>query len=421
MNPTPHPPPPGRPAARARLRQRGRHGPRRRRRHGRPAARRHRRARRGQRDPRHRQLAARLPARAARRPRASTGRRSASSTWTSTSASTPSTARASRASCASTSSTTSRARPSSRWPATPTGSRPICREYEASCGAPGRRRGARLRRERPPGLQRPALRRLRRPRLGEARALDEVSRKQQHGEGHFDTLDEVPTHAITLTVPALLAAKRVLCIVPEARKADAVRACLHRAVSEDRPGFGAAHGRARDALPRPRLRREGLTRGRAPNVVVVMADQMKATASHLYGNRFCTTPGARAPRRGAAPASTLAITPQPLCVPARVSLWTGRWPHATRRAPQRDADAAGRGARLPALEARPGYHTALIGKDHCFAEADDRALFDVWCEIGHEGLPARRRRRAACPGCGPRPRSRPPTRCAARCRGRGRR
>jgi glucosamine-6-phosphate deaminase len=66
--------------------------------------------------------------------------------------------------------------------------------------------------------------------------LDEVSRRQQHGEGHFDTLDEVPKGAITLTVPALLAARRVLCIVPEARKADAVHACLRLPVSEDRPG-----------------------------------------------------------------------------------------------------------------------------------------------------------------------------------------
>jgi glucosamine-6-phosphate deaminase len=37
-------------------------------------------------------------------------------------------------------------------------------------------------------------------------------------------------------VPALLAAKRMLCIVPEARKANAVRACLREPVSEDRPG-----------------------------------------------------------------------------------------------------------------------------------------------------------------------------------------
>lgn len=66
--------------------------------------------------------------------------------------------------------------------------------------------------------------------------LDEVSRKQQHGEGHFDSLEEVPTHAITLTIPALLAAKRVLCIVPEARKANAVHDCLRLPVSETRPG-----------------------------------------------------------------------------------------------------------------------------------------------------------------------------------------
>ena len=66
--------------------------------------------------------------------------------------------------------------------------------------------------------------------------LDDVSRRQQVGEGHFASLDDVPRHAITLTVPALLAAKRVLCIVPEARKADAVHACLTEPISEDRPG-----------------------------------------------------------------------------------------------------------------------------------------------------------------------------------------
>jgi glucosamine-6-phosphate deaminase len=67
-------------------------------------------------------------------------------------------------------------------------------------------------------------------------ALDETSREQQVGEGHFPTLESVPTHAITLTVPALLAAKRILAIVPEARKVNAVRACLYGPVSEDRPG-----------------------------------------------------------------------------------------------------------------------------------------------------------------------------------------
>jgi glucosamine-6-phosphate deaminase len=66
--------------------------------------------------------------------------------------------------------------------------------------------------------------------------LAEASRRQQVGEGHFKSLAEVPTHAITLTIPALLAPKHVLCLVPEARKAEAVRACLLESISEDRPG-----------------------------------------------------------------------------------------------------------------------------------------------------------------------------------------
>ncbi len=66
--------------------------------------------------------------------------------------------------------------------------------------------------------------------------LAEASRRQQVGEGHFKSLAEVPTHAITLTIPALLAPKMVLCIVPEARKAAAVRACLTEPISEERPG-----------------------------------------------------------------------------------------------------------------------------------------------------------------------------------------
>lgn len=66
--------------------------------------------------------------------------------------------------------------------------------------------------------------------------LAEASRKQQVGEGHFKSIDEVPTHAITLTIPALLSAKRVLAIVPEARKADAVQCSLRGPISEDCPG-----------------------------------------------------------------------------------------------------------------------------------------------------------------------------------------
>jgi glucosamine-6-phosphate deaminase len=65
--------------------------------------------------------------------------------------------------------------------------------------------------------------------------LAEASRRQQTGEGHFRTVADVPTHAITLTIPALLAARRVLAIVPEARKAQAVARALRGPLSEDCP------------------------------------------------------------------------------------------------------------------------------------------------------------------------------------------
>ena len=56
--------------------------------------------------------------------------------------------------------------------------------------------------------------------------LDEACRQQQVGEGHFSNLAVVPQYAFTLTIPALCSAKRMLCIVPERRKAAAVKAAL---------------------------------------------------------------------------------------------------------------------------------------------------------------------------------------------------
>jgi len=65
--------------------------------------------------------------------------------------------------------------------------------------------------------------------------LDERSRRQQVGEGHFATLDEVPKEAITLTIPALLAARHVVVQVPEARKAEAVNRALFGPISNACP------------------------------------------------------------------------------------------------------------------------------------------------------------------------------------------
>jgi glucosamine-6-phosphate deaminase len=65
--------------------------------------------------------------------------------------------------------------------------------------------------------------------------LDETSRRQQVGEGYFASVADVPTHAITLTIPALLAARQVLAIVPEKRKAPAVRDALSGPITQDSP------------------------------------------------------------------------------------------------------------------------------------------------------------------------------------------
>jgi glucosamine-6-phosphate deaminase len=65
--------------------------------------------------------------------------------------------------------------------------------------------------------------------------LAETSRRQQVGEGHFASLRDVPTHALTLTVPALLASRNLLCIVPERRKAKAVRETLLGPITPDCP------------------------------------------------------------------------------------------------------------------------------------------------------------------------------------------
>lgn len=66
-------------------------------------------------------------------------------------------------------------------------------------------------------------------------ALDERSRQQQVGEGHFASLDETPSRALSLTIPALLRSETVLVAVPELRKAEAVRAALEGPITPNCP------------------------------------------------------------------------------------------------------------------------------------------------------------------------------------------
>ena len=126
-----------------------------------------------------------------------------------------------------------------------------------------------------------------------------------------------------------------------------------------------------------------------PNVVVIMTDQMKANALHLYGNEFCIAPNLQR----LADVGVLyenAFTPHPLCVPARISFWTSQYPHqhGCRRNQtliKKDAIHAFK------IWKKNGYHTAMIGKNHCFMDDDYEHTFDTWCELGHMNIEEKRK------------------------------
>jgi len=65
--------------------------------------------------------------------------------------------------------------------------------------------------------------------------LDEICRNQQVNDGCFKHIDEVPTHAMTLTVPALMSAPYQFCIVPAPTKAKAVYETLNGSIDEHCP------------------------------------------------------------------------------------------------------------------------------------------------------------------------------------------
>jgi choline-sulfatase len=111
-----------------------------------------------------------------------------------------------------------------------------------------------------------------------------------------------------------------------------------------------------------------------------MTDQQKATASDLYRGPVRTPNLARIAAQGVL--YERAYTPHPLCVPARVSLWTGRWPHAhgarTNETPMPRGE-----THLAQLLHGAGYRLGHFGKNHCFTPEDFDAYFDRTFFAGH--------------------------------------
>ena len=65
--------------------------------------------------------------------------------------------------------------------------------------------------------------------------LDERCRAQQVGEGWFASIDDVPKAALSMSIRQILKSREILCVVPERRKAEAVRDCFAGAISPDHP------------------------------------------------------------------------------------------------------------------------------------------------------------------------------------------
>jgi len=121
-----------------------------------------------------------------------------------------------------------------------------------------------------------------------------------------------------------------------------------------------------------------------PNVIFIIADQMKWSALRMYSDIGIEAPSLeRLASEGVRFEN--GITPHALCVPARVSMMTSRYAHST-------------GARrnetlMPPGELHAfriwkelGYTTGLIGKNHCFIQESDLATLDVRLELSHGGL-----------------------------------
>ena len=65
--------------------------------------------------------------------------------------------------------------------------------------------------------------------------LDEACRRQQVGEGWFACLDDCPSQAISMTIHAILQSRKIICSVPDGRKADAVALSVDGPISPNVP------------------------------------------------------------------------------------------------------------------------------------------------------------------------------------------
>lgn len=136
------------------------------------------------------------------------------------------------------------------------------------------------------------------------------------------------------------------------------------------------------SLPAAALARGGQAPARAgdrPNIVIIMGDQHRAGLTRGTGFPLDSMPaldgmGARGVQ------FDRAYTTAPLCVPARISMLTGRWPHAHRVRQNSVPEAATFEKDLFHVCREQGYRTALSGKNHSHLTP---SRVDVWRPFSH--------------------------------------
>ena len=118
-----------------------------------------------------------------------------------------------------------------------------------------------------------------------------------------------------------------------------------------------------------------------PNIVIIMTDQQRADLSAREGYPLDTTPFLDSLARSGTDFSK-AYTSAPVCAPARVSLFTGRYPTATKVRTNHNIPDAVYTQDLVDVLKELGYRTALSGKNHSHLTAD---RLDYCCHFGHGG------------------------------------
>ena len=103
---------------------------------------------------------------------------------------------------------------------------------------------------------------------------------------------------------------------------------------------------------------------RRPNVLFIMADQLCYDCLGVNGNRIIRTPNLdRLAARGAN--LTRAYVQSPVCVPSRISFFTGRYPHSHKNRVNY-TPYAGQDPMLQKMLQSAGYQTGSVGKLHFF-------------------------------------------------------